>query len=69
MSKDISQNLCQNLEELQAGGVLLFLDGKAASPQEIASRCQEDTEVYMPDYVLDNQGKLQELRYDKVSVW
>lgn len=51
------------------GGVALFLDGRPSTPEEIAYRCLEEKEVYMPDYVLDDHGILQELRYDKVSDW
>ena len=69
MSEGKAQNLRESLEEMRDGGVSLFLDGKPATPQEIAAKCQEETEVYMPDYVLDNHGNLQELRYEKVSVW
>ena len=69
MSESNSSTFCESLEQLRAGGVALFLDGRPATPCEIANRCREETEIYMPDYVLDNHGNLQELRYDKVSVW
>lgn len=69
MSESNSRTFCESLEQLRAGGVSLFLDGKPSTPMEIASKCQEEKEVYMPDYVLDDHGILQELRYDRVSVW
>jgi hypothetical protein len=69
LSESNSSTFCESLEELCAGGVALFLDGRPATPGEIANKCREETEIYMPDYVLDDHGNLQELRYDKVSVW
>ncbi|MBQ7360203.1 MAG: hypothetical protein IJW63_08925 [Lachnospiraceae bacterium] len=69
MAESNSDNLYQNLEQLRMGGVALFLDGRPSTPEEIAYRCLEEKEVYMPDYVLDDHGILQELRYDKVSDW
>jgi hypothetical protein len=48
-------------------GIKLYIDGKAATLEEIARRCvNEGKNMYMPDYVLDDKGKLTEIRYDKV---
>lgn len=69
MSESNSCTFCESLEQLCAGGVALFLDGRPSTPGEIASVCAEERSIYMPDYVLDDYGKLQEIRYDKVSVW
>ena len=42
--------------------------GDTASPEEIARKffVSEDA-VYMPDFVTDTDGKLREVRYDKVK--
>lgn len=69
MAESNSDYLYQSLEQLRAGGVTLFLDGKPSTPEEIAGRCLAEDVIYMPDYVLDDHGMLQELRYDKVSDW
>ena len=49
-------------------GVDLYLEGEPASPEEIARKffVNEDT-VYMPDFVTDEDGTLQEVRYDRVE--
>lgn len=48
-------------------GITLYVDDRAATPEE-AMKCYElhEDHVYMPDYVFNEQGMLQELRYDKV---
>jgi hypothetical protein len=48
-------------------GIKLYIDGKAATLEEIALRCvNEGKSLYMPDSVLDDAGRLTEIRYDKV---
>jgi hypothetical protein len=48
-------------------GIKLYIDGKTATLEEIAFRCvNEGKSMYMPDYVLDDKGRLTEIRYDKV---
>jgi len=50
------------------GGVVLYLEGKISSPEEITLRCcQEQGIIYMADYVLDDFGQLRELRYDRID--
>ena len=46
----------------------MYLEGSPASPEEIARRffvCEDA--VYMPDFVMDEQGRLREVRYDKIE--
>ncbi|HJA92525.1 MAG TPA: hypothetical protein H9717_05350 [Candidatus Eisenbergiella merdipullorum] len=60
--------LKKHLKKMKKQGVALYLEGKPASPDEIAKKyyVREDS-VYMPDYVTDEEGKLTEVRYDKVK--
>ena len=58
----------KHLREIHSKGVTLYLEDRPASPEEIAQKffVSEDT-VYMPDFVTDTDGKLREVRYDKVK--
>jgi hypothetical protein len=57
-----------NLKSISEQGVKLYIDGKSATADEIARRCvNEKNSLYMADYVLDEKGKLAEIRYDKVK--
>ena len=56
----------KHLKKISGQGVDLYLEGKPASPDEIAKKffvCEDA--VYMPDYVKDESGKLTQGRYDK----
>jgi hypothetical protein len=55
------------LQKMKESGVELYVDGRTASPDEIASRCVREDCVYMPDYVMGEKGKLLQLRFDKVN--
>lgn len=56
------------LKRVTSEGIPLYLEGELASPEEIADQyCLNENSIYMPDYVLDESGKLAELRYDKIN--
>lgn len=58
----------EHLKKISGQGVDLYLEGKPASPDEIAKKffvCEDA--VYMPDYVMDERGRLTQVRYDKVK--
>lgn len=56
-----------NLEKVNKKGVTLYLDGALASPTKIACQCVRENLQYMADYVLDDEGVLKEVRYDRIS--
>lgn len=63
------QRLREKLESVRKSGVSLFLEGKPASPKTIADKCVREDAIYMADYVLDEDGRLKELRYDRITDW
>ena len=55
---------------MEQRGVSLYLDGHKTEPGEIVRKCSVcETSVYMPDFVLDEEGRLKEVRYDEVKDW
>ena len=60
--------MLSSLTKISSKGVTLYLDGKAATPDEIAACCVYDNSIYMPDYVMDDKGTLKEIRYDKIAL-
>ena len=58
--------ILSSLNSISNKGITLYLNGKAATPAEIAACCVNDKVSYMPDYVMDDEGALKEVRYDKV---
>ena len=57
----------RSLEMVSADGVRLYVDGEESSPADVVRSCVNEAMNYMPDYVVDANGLLTEIRYDKVS--
>ena len=55
---------------MEREGVDLYLNGRRSRARDIAKRCRVcEKRVYMPDYVMDEKGRLREVRYDEVKEW
>ncbi len=54
------------LESILSQGIELYLDGRPASPAGIVERFVREDTVYMPDFVISEEGILVQIRYDKV---
>lgn len=61
------QSMKNGLKNILNQGVELYLDGRPATPERIANRFVREEAVYMPDFVLDENGALTQIRYDKVK--
>ena len=56
--------------QMEQEGVGFYLNGKKTAPREIIRTCcMREKAVYMPDFVMDEEGKLCEVRYDEVTKW
>jgi hypothetical protein len=50
------------------GNVDLYVDGQPSTQAEVTAICQMcENYSYMADYVIDDNGILKEIRYDKVQ--
>lgn len=64
---DQLENILLTMEQ---DGVSLYLNGRRSRARDIAKRCRVcDKRVYMPDYVMDDKGRLTEVRYDEIKQW
>ena len=63
-----SQVLYENLKKWEETGVRLYLDGVPASRKSIEQNGVMEDSMYMPDYVTDQNGKITEIRYDRISL-
>lgn len=58
------------LRTMERQGVGLYLNGRRSGARDIARRCRVcEKRIYMPDYVMDEEGRLTEIRYDEVKEW
>ncbi|MBR5800998.1 MAG: hypothetical protein IKY23_13160 [Lachnospiraceae bacterium] len=61
-------SLDERLRSMEHAGVRLYLDGLPVSSEKIAHNCVREEAMYMPDYVTDDEGRLREIRYDRISL-
>ena len=69
LQKDEMMDMRLYLEKIEQSGADLYLEGRKTTAVELARTCCVNEEaVYMPDYVLDEAGRLMQLRYDIVRL-
>ena len=65
--ENAKKRMLLHLEEMSRSGVRLFVDGRAVLPAEAVSRAVREDSPYMADYVLDSDGAIEQVRFDKVK--
>lgn len=61
------EDLLLQLERMSRNGVGLYVDGKRVLPAEAVSRAVREDSPYMADYVLNDKGAIEQVRFDKVT--
>ncbi len=46
----------------------IYMDNQQVTLEEALSRCVQERTVYMPDYVLDENGILEQVRFDRIDL-
>lgn len=59
-------SLKPQLEQMEREGVILYLNGVPSTTEYIMKNCVNEDAIYMPDYVIDENGKIKEIRYDRI---
>lgn len=59
-------SLKPQLEQMEREGVILYLNGVPSTTEYIIKNCVNEDTIYMPDYVIDENGKIKEIRYDRI---
>ncbi len=56
------------LDNLVSKGISLFISGQKATPEEVVSSVMLNEESdYMADFVQDENGRLQQICYDRID--
>lgn len=63
-----SASLKEQLEKWENAGIRLYLDGTPTSSESIEKNCVNEDMLYMPDYITDKEGRIKEIRYNKISL-
>lgn len=67
-ASDKYQAFRDDLKHYQQQGVSLYLDDQKASPDKIINACcVHEQGSYMGDYIMNEDGKLVMLRFDKIA--
>ena len=63
-----SASLKEQLEKWEDAGIRLYLDGTPTSSEKKKKNCVNEDMLYMPDYITDKEGRIKEIRYNKISL-
>ncbi len=63
----VREHMLARLEQMRRSGVELFVDGQEALPGEVISKAVQENSQYMADYVLDDSGIIEQVRFDRVT--
>ncbi len=56
------------LKKYQSDGILIYFEEHLSSPREVVrTMAVHDDEVFMPDYVMDKDDRLVQIRFNKVK--
>lgn len=62
------KGMLTSLEQMREEGVNFFVDGEEVTLAEAMKRTVQEDFTYMADYVLDDKGKVEQVRFDKVNL-
>lgn len=66
-NQEAKKELFSKMNQMAKNGTKLYLDGTPATPLEVAEICVRETPIYMPDYVMDEDGSVKQVRFDKIT--
>ena len=61
------EDMLKLLETMKKSGVELFMDGHAVLPAEAVARTVRENSPYMADYVFNDAGTVEQVRFDRVT--
>ena len=75
MEEADSYPLAQSLEEVlqyrlgsrRKRSLEVYVDNERTTLEEALARCVQERTIYMPDYILDENGVLEQLRFDRIE--
>ncbi len=67
ITQNIEDVLRYRLESKGEPGLEVYIDNRRTTLEEALARCVQERAVYMPDYILDENGVLEQIRFDKIK--
>ncbi|MBQ7925251.1 MAG: hypothetical protein IJ335_03055 [Lachnospiraceae bacterium] len=66
-TQNIEDVLRYRLESKGEPDLEVYIDNRRTTLEEALARCVHERSVYMPDYILDENGVLEQIRFDKIK--
>ena len=66
-TQNIEDVLRYRLESKGEPDLEVYIDNRRTTLEEALARCVQERSVYMPDYILDENGVLEQIRFDKIK--
>lgn len=76
MEKDHKNPVVYDMEEMIQRKIVtrqkkcpeVYIDNKPTTLKDALHQCVQEQTVYMPDYILDENGVLNQLRFDRIDL-
>lgn len=65
--KKEQKRISEYLDQYAKNGAALYWDDEPSTPNQIGKNQVREEGCYMADYIFDDNGKVIEIRYDKVQ--
>lgn len=66
--QDAEYALEQQLNVMRKRELKVYMDNQQVTLEEALARCVQEQTVYMPDYVMDENGILEQVRFDRIDL-
>ncbi len=66
--QDVEYELEYQLNIMRKRDLKIYMDNQQVTLEEALTRCVQERTVYMPDYVLDENGILEQVRFDRIDL-
>lgn len=65
--ENVRKQQLEQMEQMSRNGVRFYVDGRAVPPAVAVSKAVREDSPYMADYVLNADGAIEQVRFDRVT--
>ena len=66
--RDLEEVLRSHLGSAQKKNLEVYVGNERTTLEDALDRCVQERTIYMPDYILDENGILEQLRFDRIDL-
>lgn len=68
LARNLEEVLKYQLSNIQKTYPEVYVDNELTTLEDALNRCVRECTVYMPDYVLNDKGIVEQVRFDKIDL-